>query len=487
MFSPFVAKIMDFFEEGIVITDSEGIILFCNARYFQISGLDASDLLGNSVELLVKKGVFNTVLNPEIVQTRQPVTRIQCLANGRKLILDGHPVLEDSGERVVYVATFIRDVTVLMNLQEQLTRQRELLDAFTLVRKNTEPCPLIPLATFKSTCMQRLNSTIDSLAAADVTVLLLGETGVGKDVLARRLHSMGTRKDQPFIKVDCGSIPESLIESELFGYMPGTFSGASKQGKVGLFEAANGGTVFLDEIGELPLAMQSRLLRVIQDREVQRVGSVKAVGIDVRVLAATNINIAEAVQQGLFRSDLYYRLKVAVVDIPPLRERMEDIPLLAHNFLEYYCQRYKRTLHLPLKLQKSLEKYHWPGNVRELENFIHALVVQNVHSMPEQLDLDMTSDRGQRGTERKTVPVHGQSVDAQMPQQAYKKSLELFEFQLFSDVLAQCKTLGAAAKHLHMDRSTLFRKIQALHDAGYILPCRKIKRKGKTPHGQSSA
>ncbi len=225
-----------------------------------------------------------------------------------------------------------------------------------------------------SPAMQKVFALIKRIIKTDSTVLILGESGTGKEVVAKAIHFNSQRRDKPFITVHCGAIPGTLLESELFGYMRGSFTGASRD-KIGKFEAANQGTIFLDEIGTMPLELQTKLLRVLQEHEVERIGSSKAIKIDVRVISATNMNLEEEVKKGNFREDLYYRLHVIPINIPPLRGRTEDILPLAKHFLVKYCAAMVRPV-MPLSREalEALEAYDWPGNVRELENVIERTV-----------------------------------------------------------------------------------------------------------------
>jgi transcriptional regulator with PAS, ATPase and Fis domain len=222
--------------------------------------------------------------------------------------------------------------------------------------------------------MRAIQSVVASVADTDATVLIRGESGVGKDVIARVIHAASTRRDGPFIKVNCAAIPPGLLESEFFGHERGAFTGAHRR-KLGQFELANLGTIYLDEIGDLPLALQAKLLHVLQDLRFCRVGGHGMVDVDVRVISATNRNLEEALAQGLFRQDLYYRLNVVDIRVPPLRERMEEIPLLASNMLARFNRQYRRTKELSPETMARLMNYSWPGNVRELENVMRRLVV----------------------------------------------------------------------------------------------------------------
>ena len=225
-----------------------------------------------------------------------------------------------------------------------------------------------------SPAMQKVFNRMKRIIKTDSTVLIMGESGTGKEIVAKALHFNGHRRDKPFIAVHCGAIPENLLESELFGHMKGAFTGAIKD-KIGKFEAADQGTIFLDEIGTMPMHLQTKLLRVLQEQEVERVGSNRPIKLDVRVISATNQILADEVKQGSFRDDLYYRLNVIPLNLPPLRERVEDILPLIMFFLRKDCKEMKRSLmSLAKEALEALELYHWPGNVRELENIVERTV-----------------------------------------------------------------------------------------------------------------
>jgi formate hydrogenlyase transcriptional activator len=216
---------------------------------------------------------------------------------------------------------------------------------------------------------------LEIVAPTDSTVLILGETGTGKELIARALHQLSGRGDRAFVKINCAAIPTGLLESELFGHEKGAFTGAISQ-KVGRFELAHHGTIFLDEIGEVPLELQSKLLRVLQEQEFERLGGTRTIQVDIRLVAATNRDLTHMVEAGLFRSDLYYRLHVFPIIVPPLRERQEDIPMLVRYFAQRYATRMKKPIEtIPTKTMDRLVRYHWPGNIRELENLIERAVI----------------------------------------------------------------------------------------------------------------
>ncbi|MEZ0231811.1 MAG: sigma-54 interaction domain-containing protein [Methylophilaceae bacterium] len=236
---------------------------------------------------------------------------------------------------------------------------------------------------------QNLLSLIEKIAASNATALIIGETGTGKELIARHIHALSNRKSGPFQAINCGAFSETLVESELFGYERGAFTGAT-QSKIGWFETANGGTLFLDEIGDLPQSTQVKLLRVLQEREVVRVGARKATPIDVRLIAATNVNLEEAVRAGRFREDLYYRIKVIPIDLPPLRERRGDILPLVEHFLTVYKNRLQTsTPQLAPETIRLMLEYPWPGNIRELENVIHRALLVATSSTLQPRDLNL--------------------------------------------------------------------------------------------------
>ena len=340
----FFTSILDTISDGVFISDAMGTTLYVNQMYADLVGVPARDLRGKNVRDLVSEGFFDLALNPEVVRTGKPATYMQKLKDGKNVVISGSPVFDDKG-RVCLVVTFVRDETRLAELNEQTGEQRKLIkeinDKLAFVAQS-QGRDLEPV--FSSSAMQSVAMELKRYASTDATVLIMGETGVGKDVFARLTHRWSRRKDKILLKVDCGGISETLTESEIFGYVPGAFTGASSKGKPGYFEIADGSTIFLDEVGELPLSMQTRLLRVLQDNEIVRVGSSQPRKVDVRIIAATNRNLEECVEAGTFRRDLFYRLNVGTVRIPPLRERPEDVRVLAELFLRQYTTKYRKKL-----------------------------------------------------------------------------------------------------------------------------------------------
>ena len=298
--------------------------------------------------------------------------------------------------------------------------------------------------------VQRVRDLIFRLQHTDAPILIMAETGCGKELIAQEVQRYSMRWDKAYIKVNCSAFPESLFESELFGYEPGAFTGASKQGKLGLFEAANGGTLFLDEIGELPMYLQAKLLRVLQEQEITRVGGTKSIHVDVRVIAATNQDLPQLVNEGKFRKDLYFRLNVLPIFMSPLRERKEDVPVLAQHFLEKYCAQYDQQKDFTRSGLEALCAYDWPGNVRELENIVERLVVWGTSEHLSREDVLM-------------VTIH----DRQSPLRWYKfedlslkELLAVVEKDAITRAMQRCGSTRKAADALGITQSSLMRRLK---------------------------
>ena len=451
----YMDSVLDVLTDGIYISDREGNTLKVNTMYERLIGLRKADLEGRRVQDLVAEGVFDVVLNPQIVKTGQPATSVQTTKKGQKLILNGHPIFDEEG-RVALVVTFVRDVTVMSQLRDEIASQKKLLEQLrsNVQHLNEESIQRFPMNGFKSRVMVQLNRLVEKVAATDATVLVMGETGVGKEFFARSIHRASSRVDKTFFKLDCTTIPESLIESELFGYAAGAFSGASAKGKQGLCEMADQGTLFLDEIGELPHSMQGKLLRLLQDQEITPVGSTRVRKVNVRIIAATNRELEKEVDQGRFRSDLYYRLRVAVVSIPPLRERPEDIMPLAAYFLEKYASKYRKERSFGPGIEAIFTGHAWPGNIREMENLIESLVVTSERPIIEGADLSscmLPEARDRKRNLFETLSARDRSL---------KQIVRDLEREILEGALEIHGSMAKVAEILKTDRSTIFRKLR---------------------------
>lgn len=360
--------------DEIHVTDGHGTTLRTSSKSHEFFGLHPDEMVGMSVDELESRGVARPLVTRLVVEKKRRVTAVQETVTGRRLVVTGLPVFDSSGTLIRVVNTS-RDITGVDRLTDELEAAKSVVRAYQQELDLLRQRQGINGLFFRSGVMEQLVATARRVAEVDCTALILGETGVGKEVLARYIHDQSPRSAGPFVAINCGAIPESLIESELFGYAGGAFTGARREGKIGLIEAAHGGTLFLDEIGDLPLNLQVRLLRVIQEREVTRVGRVSPVKVDVRIIAATNQDLEQMTLDGRFRQDLYYRLNVVPLTIPPLRERPDDILPLCTHFLEVFGKRYQRPKRLSPAAVDALTQHTWPGNVRELENLMERLVV----------------------------------------------------------------------------------------------------------------
>ena len=444
----FLERILDVLSDGIYVTDARGKTLAVNRMYEQLTGLKREEIMGKLVTDLRNQGKFDVVLNPEIVSTGQKKTIVQVTKVGKRVILNGYPVLDESG-KVALVVTFVRDITLLCQLKDQIANQQEVIDKFrevqNLINKKLQNGHVI----FESKEMAELMNLLEKVARTDATILLLGETGVGKDIYSRLIHERSLRRKEPFFKVDCSTIPETLIESELFGYESGAFSGANTKGKLGLFEMADKGTLFLDEIGELPLQMQSKLLRALQDQELIHVGSTKVRKFDVRFIAATNRNLEEEVKNGRFRSDLFYRLRVAVLQIPPLRERQRDILPLARFLFEKYNVKFRKDVSITYEVGKVFQNYKWPGNVREMDNLIQSLIITHEKEILEVCDLPRFMLLDAINMDPASMCDENKSLDEMMCD---------YEKKILKNALEVHGSVAKVAKLLKVDRTTIFRK-----------------------------
>jgi len=459
--------ILDSIEDGVFIANRDGYALKVNAAYEQLTGMTKAELIGKNVEELKKAGLFNIApITPEIVATGRPASSIQVTRDNRSMTIDGKPVRDPDGT-VSLVVVYARDITLMARMRERISRQQELIETYQhqmdfFIREGGGITNFIA----ENSAMKRLMDLLRRVAATDAVALVLGETGVGKELFARMIHEASPRREKPFVKVDCASIPENLIESELFGYAPGAFTGAHPKGRVGFFEMAEGGTIFLDEIGEMPLLLQSKLLRVLQDRELTPVGSSKARKTDVRVIAATNRNLEAEARLGTFRSDLFFRLRVAVLEIPPLRDRPDDILPLARLFLQRFGARYRKRVAFSLEAERIMAHYNWPGNVRELENLIEGLVITcDAEIAAEDLPTAMRVKEcllpaaGADGSATATSPVQAVAVPVNY-ERPYKEVLASFERDYLERAIAYFGSVGEAAKRLGVDRTTIFRKMK---------------------------
>lgn len=372
------------------------------------------------------------------------------MRQGNEIYITGSPVYCEG--RITHVTVNIRDVTELQRLQEQVSR----LTALYLSAPEDKRISSLAAdnVVIESSVMKRIIDLIVRISQVDSVVLISGESGTGKEVLARLIHKLSSRSRGPFISINCGAIPENLLESELFGYEKGSFTGALREGKPGLFELANSGIIFLDEIGEMPSNLQVKLLKIIQDMEAYRLGGVKPVKFDVRIIAATNRNLRERIKEGKFREDLFYRLNVVPIEVPPLRERQEDIFPLIWHFLKQFNQKYKQSKTFSSEVIEIMESYYWPGNVRELQNIVERMVVTSDSDVlkPEHLPHGIY----QKGRADDDTRMGGTTAGIVSLKEAKAQT----EKDLFVLAVSMKQTTRGIAHLLGIDHSTVVRKLR---------------------------
>lgn len=435
--------------DGIYITDGEANTIMVNRAYQNITGLTKADVIGKNMKYLVKENIISASGSLLAIRAHKPVTLEQKFKTGKRALITSSPIFDEK-DNIIMVVTNVRDLTEIYNLKEEveLKKQQENKLRQELQHIQSKLHCKNMVAEDKNTLSVILWA--DKVAPLDATVMLLGETGVGKEVFAKYIYQNSQRTNESFIKVNCGAIPANLIESELFGYDKGAFTGANKNGKIGLFEVADKGTIFLDEIGELPLAMQVKLLRVLQEQEVERIGGTTPVKIDVRIIAATNRKLEEMVEAKTFREDLYYRLMVFPINIPPLRERRDDIMPLLQLFTRNLNKKYGFNKHFSDSAVHVLEDYSWPGNIRELKNIVERAII--------------ISGEDEIGTEclpvYNKVPQKGHIPRVLSPVKDLKRAMEELELEYMAAAYEEYGNVRDAAKSLGMNASTFVRKRQ---------------------------
>ncbi|KMY48874.1 sigma-54 interaction domain-containing protein [Peribacillus loiseleuriae] len=366
-------KIIKYSFDEIFVTDANGNIIFLSEKFKDLFGIDTEKIMNQNVFTLEKNGILSPSVTGKGLQTRKIETIIQETAMGRKLVVSGYPIF-DENQKLWGALSFSRDITELDYLKktnDQVAKTMLLYEKEIEKMKNKQ----MYASPINNGKMGQVFSIVEKVSSLDVTVLLEGESGVGKNYIAQKIHQKSNRKNEPFIEVNCGAIPESLIESELFGYEEGAFTGARKGGKKGYFEAAGKGTIFLDEISELPLKLQVNLLSVLQNRTIQRVGGHSIIHLNCRIICATNQDLQKLIAEKRFREDLYYRINVIKIAIPPLRERREEINLLVSDLLDEFNDKHNMNKEFSTNMISWLNRQEWLGNIRELRNFIERILI----------------------------------------------------------------------------------------------------------------
>lgn len=428
--------------EWIVVVDEHGKIIYMNKNYCEFLGRKQEEVIGKHVTEVIE----NTRMHIVVRTGKEEIADLHYI-KGNYMIANRIPIVDD-GKVIGAVGTVIfRDTNEWKRMNTHIRHLLSQLQTYLQEWKenNGAKYTLSDIISC-SKQMEALKEKVKRIADSDISVLIRGESGTGKELFAHSIHQLSSRSDKPFVKINCGAIPEHLLESELFGYEEGAFTGAKKGGKKGKFQLADGGTIFLDEIGDLPLHMQVKLLRVLQEKEIEPVGSVKTVSVDVRVIAATNRPLEKMIEEKRFREDLYYRINVVPFVIPPLRERPEDVDLLADHFMKKMAARSgKRVTKMSKEVRQLLRQHVWPGNIRELENVIEAAVhfangdTITLEALPEYLKANQT------------YPLEGKTL---------KEMLEDAEKAVIQQSLQHHQDKLKAAKALGISKSALYEKIK---------------------------
>lgn len=447
-----LSYILELSYDGIVVVDNNAVIEYANEGYESITGIRRSRVVGRGMRDLFDEG-FNC--NPNIIFTiletkKTYSTKMINRKKGTEILLTGKPILDNEGN-IKKIVINVRDISQLNSLKADLDKAQKLNELYEDELKTIRIKEKQIIA--RSESMKKIVALATKLAKVNSSILITGESGTGKDVIARLVHELSDYSDKPFVRVNCSAIPDNLLESEMFGYEKGAFSGANAAGKPGLFEVADGGTIFLDEIGEMPLILQPKVLMAIQEQEITRLGSVRSLKINARIIAATNRNLNEMIQENLFREDLFYRLNVVPINVPPLRERKEDIIPLVKYFHEKLNEKYNDTKTIHSSVMEILEGYEWPGNVRELKNIVERLYVLSdaneisIEALPDHLKKSNINDQV-----AKDIDSDG-DLDL-------NKAVQSFERKIILNAISKHKSIRKASSMLGVSHPTIIRKMK---------------------------
>ena len=438
-----LSEIIELSADGLVSVDQNGNIIRLNNAYKRILGITDEDFVGKPAQLLIDRGYLPELVSTKVFKKRKP-TNILVSVKGKDVLLTGRPVFNENGQ-VIRVVANIRDLTKLNNLMSELNKYHELASRYRTEINQLRSREIKAKIIGQSDNTLKMIGLAEQASKVDSTVLIYGETGTGKELLVKSIHQHSKYSTGPFIAVNCSTIPESLIESELFGYEAGSFTGSGHKGKIGLFEAANGGTFFLDEISEMPLSMQPRLLRAIQEKKIRRIGATGSRDIDVRIIAASNKRLEHCVEAGSFRADLYYRLNIINIETPPLRERKEDIPLLVNQFISDFNDKFERKKKITDQEMIALIKHDWPGNIRELRNLIERFVVLDTT-----IDFNTLFAKPSPTFPSRSTP----------PVRCLKTYLNDLEHEIIMNTYKALKSTRKTALALNVSQSTIARKVK---------------------------
>jgi PAS domain S-box-containing protein len=443
--------IMQHSKDGLFVTDHVGNVVMINRATEEMCDIKAYQVLGRNVRDLVKEGFWDPAVSLQVIEKRRPISLIQTTRRKKKLLSTGIPIFDDQGE-LKFVLVNDRDISFLSGLIETLeaNEQTDSLLRFELSDFGLAAAEMEGVV-IRSQAMVDVFKMVVRAAKFNISLVLTGDSGVGKSMVARLIHKLSDRRNGPFVDLNCGAIAENLLESELFGHERGAFTGASPTGKKGLFEVAHNGTLFLDEVGEIPQALQVKLLKFLETKEIMRVGAVVPQKINTRIIAATNQDLEVMVADDKFRSDLFFRLNEVPIHIPSLSERSEDIEPLIKHFLKRYNQEFNTRKIISKTVRAALRQYRFPGNVRELENLIKRLVTMT--------EGDIIRLKNIPALLLKSIPCMTRCSDDEL--QTYQQEVASFEVKIIKDAIRKHGSQRKAAKALGLSQSTLSRKLKA--------------------------
>ncbi|AXU64089.1 sigma-54 interaction domain-containing protein [Clostridioides difficile] len=465
----FYQKILEASHDEICVSDDKGIIIYCNKAFEENYGLKKEDILGKNVSFLEDSGYSTKSPIPIVLKTKTKFSLEQDTQTGKKLIITATPIFDENGN-LEFTVENCRDITELNNIKNKLEDTKKQVKKYkseveTLYRTALR---IEDTVIMDGIVMRPIINTVNHVSKTDVSVLLLGESGTGKSSLARYIHHNSNRSNGPFITINCATISPQLLESELFGYTSGAFTGASTKGKVGLVELANGGTLFLDEIGDIPQNLQAKFLQLIQDRTFTPVGSLKNKKVDIRIISATNADLVSKVKEKKFREDLYYRLNVIEIKLPPLRERRDNLV----EIIKYYFNRYSSDFNLNKTISKeamdAIANYGFPGNIRELQNIIQKILLTctdnhiTIDDLPNILtkNIHITNNGNKTHISQINKVIISDSKSTNYKNKNFDTLIKEYEKNIILDAYEKFGSSYKVAKHLEISQSKANRLIR---------------------------
>ena len=465
----FYQKILEASHDETCVSDDKGIIIYCNKAFEENYGLKKEDILGKNVSFLEDSGYSTKSPIPIVLKTKTKFSLEQDTQTGKKLIITATPIFDENGN-LEFTVENCRDITELNNIKNKLEDTKKQVKKYkseveTLYRTALR---IEDTVIMDGIVMRPIINTVNHVSKTDVSVLLLGESGTGKSSLARYIHHNSNRSNGPFITINCATISPQLLESELFGYTSGAFTGASTKGKVGLVELANGGTLFLDEIGDIPQNLQAKFLQLIQDRTFTPVGSLKNKKVDIRIISATNVDLVSKVKEKKFREDLYYRLNVIEIKLPPLRERRDNLV----EIIKYYFNRYSSDFNLNKTISKeamdAIANYRFPGNIRELQNIIQKILLTctdnhiTIDDLPNILtkNIHITNNGNKTHISQINKVIISDSKSTNYKNKNFDTLIKEYEKNIILDAYEKFGSSYKVAKHLEISQSKANRLIR---------------------------